>query len=175
MTLRAPRTLDDLLNYRLLRLFALGGAPVIRLLEGRYGIARREWRLIALLAAHGEMSPSALATLAHLDRPRTSRAVAALAAKRLVARTAAAGDARRARVALTPHGHALHDEVFPQVAAINTMLVSVLDDDAVRALDAALTRLTEHAQQVNEVLVRDVRADRRAGGSRRIRPVADID
>src|SRR5688572_11079077 len=66
LPLRAPRTLDDLLNYRLLRLFALGGAPVIRLLEGRYGIARREWRVLALLAAHGGMSPSALAERAHL-------------------------------------------------------------------------------------------------------------
>ena len=169
LSLRTPHTLDELLNYRLLRLFALGGAPVIRLLEGRYGIARREWRLIALLAAQGEMSPSVLAERAHLDRPRTSRAVAGLVAKRLVARSVAAGDARRARVALTAQGLALHAEVFPQVAAINAELVSVLDDDLVQALDTALARLTDHARAQNQRLVQDVRADRRAGGSRRVR------
>jgi len=173
LALRAPQTLDDLLNYRLLRLFSLGGAPVIRLLEGRYGIARREWRLLALLAAHGEMSPSALATLAHLDRPRTSRALKVLVAKGLALREVAAADARRARVALSDSGRALYAEVFPQVAAINRRLVGALDDDTVRALDEALTRLTEHAQQLNQQLARDVRADRRAGGSRRIRPVGD--
>jgi hypothetical protein len=53
LSLRQPRQLDELLNYRLLRLFAVSGAPVVRLLEGRYGISRREWRLIALLAARG--------------------------------------------------------------------------------------------------------------------------
>lgn len=39
--LTAPLTLDDLLDYRLFWLFALGGAPVVRLLEGRHGITRR--------------------------------------------------------------------------------------------------------------------------------------
>lgn len=167
--LREPRTLDELLNYRLLRLFASGGAPVVRLLEGRYGIARREWRLLALLAAHGAQSPSGLAALAQLDRPRTSRALQVLVAKGLAERHAAAGDARRAQVALTERGLALHAEVFPQVAAINRALVSVLDDAAVGALDAALTALTAQAERQNRELARDVRADRRAGGSRRMR------
>jgi DNA-binding MarR family transcriptional regulator len=175
LPLRAPRTLDDLLNYRLLRLFALGGAPVVRLLEGRYGIARREWRVLALLAAHGGMSPSELADRAHLDRPRTSRALAALVAKGLVLRAVVARDARRARVDLTDRGHALYAELFPQIAAINERLVSVLDDDAVRALDDALARLTAHAARQNDVLARDVSADRRAGGSRRVRPAGDAD
>jgi DNA-binding MarR family transcriptional regulator len=73
MSLADPHTVDDLLNYRLSRLFASSGAMVIRLCEGRYGITRREWRLIALLAAHGAMSPSQLAARAHLERARTSR------------------------------------------------------------------------------------------------------
>jgi DNA-binding MarR family transcriptional regulator len=175
LPLREPRTLDDLLNYRLLRLCALGGAPVIRLLEGRYGIARREWRVLALLAAHGGMAPSELAERAHLDRPRTSRALAALVAKGLVRRTVVARDARRARVEPSERGLALYAEVFPQIAAINERLVSVLDDEAVRALDDALARLTAHAARQNDVLARDVSADRRAGGSRRIRPLPDGD
>lgn len=175
LSLRAPQTLDDLLNYRLLRLHAASGAPVIRLLEGRYGIARREWRLLALLAAHGPAAPSQLAERAQLDRPRTSRALGLLAAKQLVQRDTQAGDARRALVALTAQGRALYDEVFPQVAAINARVVAALDDAAVRALDEALQRLTAQALQVNREIARDVRADRRAGGTRRIRPLADDD
>ncbi|MBQ0929581.1 MarR family transcriptional regulator [Ideonella sp. 3Y2] len=170
MSLREPTTLDDLLNYRLLRLFALGGAPVVRLLEGRYGIARREWRLLALLAARGPMSPSALAEAAQLDRPRTSRAAGVLAAKGLVQRQAQSGDARRAVLTLTESGHQLHDDLFPQIAAINARLVAVLDDAQLAVLDQALAQLTAHARQLNTELAQDVRADRRAGGSRRIRP-----
>ena len=169
LSLREPRTLDELLNYRLLRLFALGGAPVIRLLEGRYGIARREWRLLALLATQGGMSPSALAAAAQLDRPRTSRALGSLVSKGLATRQTTQGDARRATVALSVKGQQLYAELFPQIAAINARLVSVLDEAGAQALDRALSCLTEHARVLNEELARDVRADRRAGGSRRVR------
>jgi len=173
LSLRHPTDLDELLNYRLLKLFAVSGAPVIRLLEGRYGIARREWRLLALLAHGGPMSPSALAEHAHLDRPRTSRAVGVLVAKRLVERQVQPGDARRARVALSAEGRALYDEIFPQVAALNASVVAALDDSAVHAVDAALHLLTERALTVNAEAVRDVQADRHRGGTHRIRSTRD--
>jgi DNA-binding MarR family transcriptional regulator len=175
LSLRDPQTLDDLLNYRLLRLYALSGAPVIRLLEGRYGISRREWRLLALLAAHGELSPSALAEQAHLDRPRATRGVQVLVGKRLARRNAEAGDARRARIALTAAGRRLYDELFPQIAAINARVVSVLDNAAVQALDQAMARLTSEALQLNQEVLRDLRADRRAGGSRKVRNWPDAE
>jgi DNA-binding MarR family transcriptional regulator len=170
LSLRDPRSLDDLLNYRLLTLFALSGAPVIRLLEGRYGIARREWRLIALLAARGALSPSMLADEAQLDRPRTSRAIGGLVAKGLLVRVPLPGDARQARVALTAAGRRLHDDVFPQVAEINRALLADVDDAAVRTLDQLLGALTDRARVLNTQTATDVRADRRAGGSRRVRP-----
>ena len=42
--LQDPQRHDDLLNYRLKRLVGLGGAPAVRLCEGRFGISRTEWR-----------------------------------------------------------------------------------------------------------------------------------
>lgn len=165
--LRAPATIDDLLNYRLMRLLAVSSAPVIRLCEGRYGISRREWRLVALLAHHGALSPSALADEADLDRARTSRAIGALLGKRLVERAAQPGDRRRARVQLSPAGRALHDELFPQVADFNRRLVSVLDDAAADQLLASLDALSRQAQVLNRAVAIDVQADRRHGGSRK--------
>jgi DNA-binding MarR family transcriptional regulator len=169
LSLRDPRSINELLNYRLLKLYALSGAPVIRLLEGRYGIARREWRLLGLLAARGPQSPSTLAEEAQLDRPRTSRAIGSLVAKGLLQRHPLPGDARHARVALTDAGRALHDTILPQVAALNVALLDAVDDRTLRALDRALVALTERARQINLERMRDVRADRRAGGSRRVR------
>jgi len=167
LSLRQPRTLDELLNYRLMRLFAASGAPVVRLLEGRYGIARREWRLLALLSVRGALSPSALAEEAQLDRPRTSRALGTLISKSLVQKEPLAGDHRRAQVQLSAAGQQLVDELFPQVAAINSQVVAGLDDSTLAALDRALSQLTVAAQHLNGELAQDVRADRRAGGSRR--------
>jgi DNA-binding MarR family transcriptional regulator len=173
LSLRQPGVLDELLNYRLLRLQAASGAPVVRLLEGRFGIARREWRLLALLAGAGAMSPSQLAERAHLDRPRTSRAIGSLVKKALVQRAPQPGDARRAHVELSAEGMALYDRVFPLVAALNASVVDALDDATVRVLDEALSKLTERALQVNAEAVRDVQADRRHGGTRRVRPPLD--
>jgi DNA-binding MarR family transcriptional regulator len=165
-SLRHPQHPDELLNYRLRRLYALSGAPILRLLEGGYGISRREWRLISLLAANCAASPSMLAEQAQLDRPRTSRALSALCSKGLVARVVQAGDRRRARVALTAAGQAMAAELFPQVAALNRAVVAALDDAAVQALDDALTAMTAQAERVNAEQVQHLHADRWAGGRR---------
>lgn len=174
--LRKPGTFDDLLNYRLQRLFAASGAPVIRLLEGRYGITRREWRLLATLGSRGALSPSLLAKECHLDRPRASRAIGSLHTKGLVERDTQRGDARRALVALTDRGSALYQELFEQVAAINVRLVECLDDSTLAIFQDALTRLTVSAIELNMTLVQDVSADRHAGGARRprVREAQDV-
>lgn len=51
---------------------------VIRLCEGRLGITRREWRIIALLAQDEGLLSSQLAERAQLDRARTSKAITSL-------------------------------------------------------------------------------------------------
>src|SRR6187455_3805970 len=98
--LRDPAGLDDLLLYKLSRLLAVGGSMVIRLCEGRFGITRREWRVIARLAQQQELLSSELADSIQLDRARTSRAVSSLVAKKLVRRQTGAADRRQARIAL---------------------------------------------------------------------------
>ncbi|PIF73999.1 DNA-binding MarR family transcriptional regulator [Variovorax sp. 54] len=140
------RPLDDLLLYRLSRLLAVAGSMVIRLCEGRFGITRREWRLIAVLASRGELGSSQLAEAAQLDRARTSKAVGSLVAKRLVSRTALAGDRRQVRLGLTATGQALYDELFPLVTRINAELMGTLDADDAARFDDALLRLQAHAE-----------------------------
>ena len=165
MSLRDPQTLDDLLNYRLVRLIAMTSAPVIRLCEGGYGISRREWRILALLAAHGALSPSALAERGDLDRARTSRAIGSLAKKKLVARVAEPGDRRRASVDLTAAGRRLYEALFPLVRDIHCRLISTLDDRTLSVLDDVLNRLTTHATQLNSEGVTGGPADRRPGST----------
>src|SRR5262245_61971516 len=82
-TAPVAQSLDGLLLYRLSRLLGVAGSMVIRLCEGRFGITRREWRLIATLASRGALGSSQLAEHAQLDRARTSRAVGSLVAKGL--------------------------------------------------------------------------------------------
>jgi DNA-binding MarR family transcriptional regulator len=167
LSLRHPLTLDELLNYRLVQLVGFSGAPVVRLLEGQYGIARREWRLLAAMACFGPTSPSELANKLQLDRPRTSRAIGSLVSKGLVRRHHLSSDRRCAVVELTTAGKALHEEIFPQVAAFNTRILEVLDGPTAGALDLALRQLAEQARRVNLEAFTQVHAQRRIGGARR--------
>lgn len=138
-----------------------------RLCEGRYGITRREWRLVCILAAQGAMSPSALAERAHLERARVSRHITDLVVKKLVERAGVAGDKRRALVALTPRGQALYEELFPQSVKLNNTLLGVLTPTELAAFDVALARLTSAAESLSQSSPLTEKADRRHGGSRR--------
>lgn len=166
--LRAPRDITDLLNFRLAALVGASGAAVIRLCEGQYGVSRREWALLGLLAVRGAQAPSEIADQCHLDRTRVSRAITRLAAKGLIRRQTLDGDRRRASVALTPAGQALYRQLFDEVAAINQRLVETLSDRELATLDTLLTALTEQAVRVKRQVATTVSTNRwRGGGTRR--------
>ncbi|MEN9712596.1 MAG: MarR family transcriptional regulator [Pseudomonadota bacterium] len=161
--MRQPQRLEDLLSFRLHNLNAVGGASVIRLLEGRYGITRREWRLLAHLWQAGERSPSDLAVEIRLDRARTSKAIGLLLTKGLIERRLLPHDPRRAMVGLTSQGVTLVQEVFPQVAEIHENWVSVLNDQELALLQKMLDVLTQQAHHINTNFATDVKADRKHG------------
>lgn len=170
MSFARPATVEDLLNYRLSRLLESSGSMVTRLCEGRYGITRREWRVICILAARGAMSPSELAERAHLERARISRHVGDLVAKKLVDRVSLEGDKRRASVALNARGRKLHEELFPQSVRFNNLVLAALRPAERAAFDAALTALTAAADRISASQATGDKADRRHGGSRRFAP-----
>jgi DNA-binding MarR family transcriptional regulator len=158
-----PAALDDLLLYRLSRLLATAGGMVIRLCEGRYGITRREWRVLALLAQDEGLLSSQLAERAQLDRARTSKAITSLVAKNLLRRDTRPSDRRQAALALTDEGRALYAALYPQVQKINRELLAALAAADVSRMDAMLDRLQCKA----DVMVGQAelpKADRRRGG-----------
>jgi DNA-binding MarR family transcriptional regulator len=161
--LSRPQSLDDLLLYRMNRLVAVAGSMVIRLCEGRFGITRREWRVLALLARQEGLLSSELAEQAQLDRARTSRAVTSLVTKQLVRRQVEPGDRRQARLSLTPQGRSVHDQLFPLVREINRDLLAALSAGEVRELDGMLERLQARADAVVPQAALP-KADRRRGG-----------
>ncbi|HXE49058.1 MAG TPA: MarR family transcriptional regulator [Ramlibacter sp.] len=166
MSLEKPKRIDELLNYRLARLLALSSAPGIRLFEGGYGVSRREWSLVGMVAVHGPMSPSELAALAHLDRPRVSRVISQLVINGLLARSHVPNDRRRAQIAITAPGQKLYEEVFPQVARINKAVLGALTPDQLAAFDEALHILTRSAEELVRTTPVTVKAARHLGGRR---------
>lgn len=146
--LQDPQGLNDLLLYRLGRLYATAGAMVVRLCEGQFGITRREWRIVAWLAETGPLQPSVLAERADLDRARTSRAISSLLTKGLVQRVVVVNDRRLATVALTALGQALHARLLPRVAEINRAILEPLADVEVAQLDRMLGQLQQRSARL---------------------------
>lgn len=144
--LAEPQAANDLLMYRMNRLLAVAGSLVVRLCEGGYGITRREWGLVMVLSQHPGIPPAELARRLGLDRARTSRAITSLLAKKLVTRHTMPGDRRQAVLTLTPAGQTVHDELFPQVKALNQDLLAGLDGPAVHVLDHALANMQRRAE-----------------------------
>ncbi|MBV7542927.1 MarR family transcriptional regulator [Acidovorax sp. sic0104] len=141
-----PQVAHDLLMYRVNRLLAVAGSLVVPLCEGGYGITRREWGLLMVLAQQPGLPPAELAQRLGLDRARTSRAITSLLAKKLLTRDAMPGDRRQAVLSLTPEGRAVHDGLFPQVKALNQELLAGLDADTLRGLDMALADMQQRAE-----------------------------
>jgi DNA-binding MarR family transcriptional regulator len=138
--------MGELFLYRLTRLQAVAVAPVGRLCQARYGVSRREWRLIVVLARHGPVLSSELADFAQLDRARTSRIVTTLVDLELAAREVIPSDRRQAKVSLTDKGRALHDEFLPVVVELNRQLLLALEPEEVAQLDGLMDRLAERAK-----------------------------
>ena len=138
--------MGELFLYRLSRLQAEAVAPVGRLCQARYGVSRREWRLIVVLARHGPVLSSELADFAQLDRARTSRIVTALVDLQLIAREVIPSDRRQAKVSLTAKGRALYDEFLPVVVELNRQLLLALAPEEIVQLDGLMDRLAERAK-----------------------------
>lgn len=160
--LKDPASIEDLLLFRISRILSMGGAPVIRLCEGQYGITRREWRVIAFLASGKRMLSSALAEHIQQDRARTSRAITSLVAKGLLQRHSVENDKRKAEVEITAKGHELYAKLFPQAVAINAGLLSTLNDGELTLLDRLLSAVQSQAQRAG-TLDGLPKADRRRG------------
>jgi DNA-binding MarR family transcriptional regulator len=137
---------------------------VTRVLEGGYGITRREWGVVMALG-DGQQSPSELAKRLVLDRVLVSRAITGLLNKRLVVRQRAANTLQgRTLLSLSPEGLLLHAELFPRLAAVNVELLEALQPDEVKQLDGLLSKLEVRSAELAARPIPE-RAQRRNGGT----------
>ncbi|MET3498263.1 MarR family winged helix-turn-helix transcriptional regulator [Variovorax boronicumulans] len=164
--LRAPSSLNDLLMYRLSRAMRAGNGMATRMVEGGFGITRREWGMIATLAQEGEITSSTLALHLHLDRVRTSRGLRSLVEKQLVERRQDSLDRREVHVRLSASGVQLFGKLFPRIAGLNTDLLAGLPPAHIEIFLQCLQHLEHRGSELIAQGAVVEKADRRAGGTR---------
>ena len=169
MSLTTPSSVEELLNYRLARLVAATSAPGVRLLEGRFGVTRRQWGLLGILAEYGPVSPSELSRRAHLEPSKVSLHISDIVARGLIYREPIPGDRRRALLKLTDAGRALFESAYPLLAELSRTMLEALSPEEVQALDTIMGKLSDAADHLSARQPVAEKADRRRGGTRRSR------
>ncbi len=115
------------------------------------------WMLVAIHETPG-ISGVEIAARTRANAPDVSRALAALAARGLVRADPDPGDRRRARIWLTRAGARLTKELMPVARSLREAIVAGMSADEVAALCAALQRVVENLDALE-----DRRASRERG------------
>ena len=133
-------SLHDFLPYRLSIASNAVSDRVAHVYQARFGLKIAEWRVIAVVAEQGHTTQAGLVAATQMDKMTISRAVVALVARGLLARTEAA-DRRTLELALTAEGKALHTEIAPLALGIEAELLAGFSEAERTQLLALLARL----------------------------------
>jgi DNA-binding MarR family transcriptional regulator len=144
--LRHPGGIEDFLLFRMHKVVALAGSLVTRICEGQFGITRREWTVLAIVARDESTTWAEAARRLEIDDARLSRAVSSLATKGLLKKEHLPD--RLIVLSLTEQGRQLYAELFPVARDINERMIGALSEPRVDALDESLRGLHAQAEEL---------------------------
>jgi DNA-binding MarR family transcriptional regulator len=134
-------TLDDFLPYRLSVASNAVSSRIAQSYRRRFGLKIPEWRIIAILAEHPQLTPQSLSESAQMDKITVSRAAAKMIERGLVTTNDNPGDGRSHFLSLTADGHSLYEEIAPLALALETELLGGFTAAEQVALKSLLERI----------------------------------
>ena len=133
--------LESFLPYRLYHIADLVSREFARIYKDRLGLTRPEWRVLAGLGQHGEMTAKAIGEQSAMHKTKVSRAVAELERRRWLTRTPDEADRRVEHLTLTKAGQTVYAEMVPLAKAFEQTLLERMRETERNALMVALTGL----------------------------------
>ncbi|QQA43828.1 MarR family winged helix-turn-helix transcriptional regulator [Pelagovum pacificum] len=112
-----------------------------RITRERHDLSRTEWRVLAHLGSHGELTAARIGEMSGLHKTKLSRAVGLLRGRGLIVRQVIPADRRNARLSLSPEGQIVHDDLAAEAARFEETLLLRLSEEERRTLAAALRNL----------------------------------
>jgi len=119
---------------------------IARAYEDRFGLSIPEWRLIAVLADEGPLTPQALCERTVMDKVTVTRAAQSLVRRRLLRREPNASDGRSHRLHLTDVGTQLHGHIAPLALEYETQLLAGIGAREIEHLKRRLRHLQSTAE-----------------------------
>lgn len=144
--------LESFLPYRLSVLSNRISQTIARAYGDRFGLSITQWRVMAVLGRYPGLSANELTERTAMDKVAVSRAVNALIAGGLLARTTHDVDRRRSVLQLSEAGHAIYDQIAPLALNYEKALLERLDRTQRDTLFALLDVLNDGQNDAAQVL-----------------------
>ena len=146
---RLTLRLRDYLPYRLSVAANAVSRLIARAYEDKFGLTIPQWRLIAVLADEGPLTPQALCAHTIMDKVTVTRAAQGLLRRRLIKRLPNQTDGRSHRLVLTTAGEQLYAEVVPLALRYEEQLLAGMDTRGVAKLEEQLRQLEQMAMELS--------------------------
>lgn len=136
--------LENFLPYRLSFLTNIISRKLSSLYSKQFDITPQEWKVLAILSGHPDISAAEAGERAVLDKVTVSRAVSGLKEKGLVDKSFSELDRRRSVLNLTADGKYIYCQIEPRMIDYENFLLSILSREEKSKLDHLLHKLTAH-------------------------------
>ncbi|SLN54072.1 MarR family protein [Aquimixticola soesokkakensis] len=135
--------LEDFLPFLLNQTAEVTGRAFQSIYRARYGLTRTQWRVLAIIGRYGGLTGRAICDIAHEEKTRVSRAVAALEQEGLLSRTESPEDKRAEILSLTEKGQTVFADLGREANAFDARLKAALGPEKDRQLRAIIATLRE--------------------------------
>jgi len=116
----------------------------------KYGLSRMEWRVVATIGQHGDISARDICKFTRLDKMQVSRAISKLIQSKLLSQQESAQDRRTNMLNLTTSGDQMYREIMPLVKAQEQRLLSGLSLEECQQLKALTVKLSAQLEDANQ-------------------------
>ncbi len=107
-----------------------------------YGLTKMEWRVIATIGYHDEISARDICSFTHLDKMQVSRAINRLIERELLQQQTSSEDRRKNLLNLSAEGEKLYQEIIPLVQVQETRLLEGLTAEECEQLKMLTQKLS---------------------------------
>ena len=149
--MREPKSITDLLTYRLLRLSNTLGLYSNRRYRAEFDVTLPEWRVMSIIALLETTSAQEISRSISTDKAWVGLTLQKLEKRGFVRRVTDKQDGRRTLVSFTRPGKEVHDAILANAKRRQRRLVGALGDDA-ETVFAAIERLQAEADRMLEEL-----------------------
>jgi DNA-binding MarR family transcriptional regulator len=142
--------LTDYYPYRLAVLSHEISKAFTPLYQQRFQLSRQEWRVLAALGEHPNMSSKEITEYSTLEKMQVSRAFMSMTNNALIEYVSSKHDRREKRVKLSDKGIRVYKEIVPHALAREKFILSSLTAKEIGVFDHVIDCLTEKARQLQE-------------------------